>query len=145
MAYLTREQILLSIPLLEADYEVGDGTKVRIRELMAEERIAAQEAGDLDPETRRFRNLGMFYAYIVRFGVIAEPSGDPLFTDADLPALARARTPILPRGVRIRNLGDAIWSLSEADPDSFRTSSTETDDVGNADADNRAGDGRGED
>lgn len=136
MSYLSRDELLRQIRRLETDVDLPDGRKIRIRELMAEDRIAAQEAADADPETRHFRNVPGFYARIVQRGVLTGPDGDLLFTEADLPALAAGRTGL--RGLNIRDIGDAIWRLSEADPDSFRALGRAVDEGGDADADDRA-------
>jgi len=121
MTYLARETFLVRIQRRERDYVLPDGASLRLRELMADERISAHEIGDLDRETApaTFRNLIGMYAYIVQRGVIDPTTGELLFTVDDIADLATARADI--NGANwVRVVGDAIWGLSEADPDSFR-------------------------
>lgn len=130
MTYLSREQFLGRIQRLEDDYTLANGTKLRIRELLAEDRLIAQELGDPDPETRQYRDIDGLYTYIVQRGVIDPQTGEPLFAPTDIAAFRTARMQGL---AELKKLGDAIWFLSEADPDSFRTPRDAADQPGDAD------------
>lgn len=143
--YLSRTEVLETIRRIESDYPIPGrpGACLRIRELLYEDARAARDAGEPDAETFRYRNEAMFYAVIVQRGVLDGPGGALLFSPDDLPALALGRTGI--HGLNMRALGDAIYALSEADPDSFRGLDTPADETGNADAGGGAPDGGGND
>lgn len=128
----------------EADHDLPDGRRLRLRELSCEERLAAQEVGDPDPETRIYRNPGGMYAYIVVCGAIDPATAQPLFGPDDIPALLDLRGGIRQSGLDIRSVGDAIWRLSEADAPSFRGVDAAPDHAGDADPDIRAPDRAGD-
>lgn len=130
--YLGRDAWLQAIQRVEDDYTLPDGRMLRIRELSAEERIAAQEIGDADPETHFYTNLGGMYAYIMVCGVIDPETHAPLFTADDIPTLIGTRGGATRAGLDIRSIGSAIWRLSEADQDSFRGLGDPADEPGDA-------------
>jgi hypothetical protein len=92
--------------LLEKDYALPSGRIVRIRELSAAARIEASQAAQTDGKF----NGPLFNAIVVQAGTV-----NPSIPKTDIPKLMAGR------GGAVAAWCNAIWGLSEASPDAFKS------------------------
>jgi hypothetical protein len=99
--------------LAEDDYTLPSGKVVRIRELNAAERL---EAPNVARQGGEF-NAALFNATVVQMGTLSPP-----IPKTDIPRLMQGR------GGVIAAWANAIWELSEATPESYKSGDTPTND-----------------
>jgi hypothetical protein len=92
--------------LLEEDYTLPSGRIVRIRELSAAARIEASQAGQAGGKF----DATLFNAIVVQSGTVKPP-----IPKTDIPKLMAGRGGVL------AEWANAIWGLSEATPDAFKS------------------------
>jgi hypothetical protein len=104
----TLDEVLRELTtLVEADHTLPSGRVVRIRELTAAQRIEASQAGNAGD---KFDPV-LFNAILVQSGTIA-----PVIPKTEIPKLMHGRASVL------AEWANAIWALSEATPESLKSS-----------------------
>jgi hypothetical protein len=113
----TRSEYLERIRLLEKTETVAPWGLVHIRELDADQRVEAarQEDEARGDSAYNAATRAALWAFVITRGLLDEPKGRPLFSDADILELRKRRPSAL------EALGKTIWDLSEVGPDSLKS------------------------